>query len=473
GNNIRAIAWGGNSEWYIVGNSAKINAYNGSTFTDLSNSLTGWGSNNILTIADGSGTENFWLFGGGASGVGKLTKYDGTTFTNLESTAGFFGNTYTVYSLAFNGTYWLIGGSQGRLSRYSGGTFTDLSFLLDGSGAGQGNFGSNNVYAIDWDSTNSVWLIGGSGGKLASYNGSTFTDRSASVSTFNNIYSLHHDGNYWMLVGNDTGGNTECYSWDGSIFRDLSSSLENMGASLPFYSITGNGTTWLMGGAQAKVNDHTGGASSTTFNDRSNRLADFGTKDIMACAYNSTNGYWLVGGADKALNSYNGTSFTDISSHLAGFAATDDVLSVGYNGTYWLIGGTGGKFSRYNGTSGTDLSTNLGFGSNAVYAVEWNSTNSEWLIGGAGPSLKTYNGASFSSDLSSSMSSFTGNIRAICYSGGWYIIGGTSGSINRYNRTTFSNLASSWGSEDVFAIDSNGSEFLVGGSNATCKRLIP
>ncbi|NTV53231.1 MAG: hypothetical protein HGA76_09510, partial [Candidatus Firestonebacteria bacterium] len=264
GTNIKAAAYSSDwGYWFVGGESGRLNKYDGSTFTDQSAGLA-WSTNNIYAIAPGSnsGSENFWLIGGGAGSVGKLSKYNGTSFSTVNGNnwLGAYGNTLPINAIAFNGTYWLIGGSNGSLARYQGGAFTNLTSSLNWSGA---------VYAITWDGTR--WLIGGSGTKqVVAYDGSTFTNYSTLV-TINQVNAIAHNGTYWMFVGQGTGSAAVAYSWDGSTFTDLSGYLANMsGSNVPLYAVAGNGTEWLLGGTQAKLNRHTGGASSTTFADRSN-----------------------------------------------------------------------------------------------------------------------------------------------------------------------------------------------------------
>ena len=101
---------------------------------------------------------------------GRLNRYDGTTFTDL--TASLNWGTNSVTSVKWNGSYWLIGGTNGKLAHYDGSAFTDRTTNL--------NWGTDSVKVINWG--NSQWLIGGSNRRLAtSGDGSSFTNRDISA----------------------------------------------------------------------------------------------------------------------------------------------------------------------------------------------------------------------------------------------------------------------------------------------------
>ena len=72
---------------------------------------------------------SYWLIGGEPSSGGvNLVRYDGcSTYTNLTSN---IPSISTVTSIAWNGSYWLIGGASTNpmsLVKYDGTSFTDLA----------------------------------------------------------------------------------------------------------------------------------------------------------------------------------------------------------------------------------------------------------------------------------------------------------------------------------------------------------
>ncbi len=448
---INAI-WYNNNVWLIGGDGKKLNSYNGTSFADLSGSLASWTNQDINAIRYGGGTENFWLIAGNG---GRLNRYNGSGFTNLAGSAGYFAATTNAYAVGFNNTYWLLGGDGGSLCRYQAGVFTDLSPALRASA-----FGTNTIRSIGWDGTQ--WLLGGTGGRLVSYNGTSFTDLSGSVTAFINIYSLEYNGSYWLLGGNGSSLAPVVYSWDGATWRNQSANLANFGSDNPVYALRWGNSEWLLGGGQARLNRHTGAASSTTYNDLTAYLVDFGFETINAVAADSA-GTVLLGGNNGTLNRYNGVAFEDISPALraAGWG-TDNVLAVAGNGSYWLIGGSSAKLMRYNGSSATDLTGALGF-AGSVRSIAWDG--SDWLVGGTDRQLRRYNGSGFTNVDLSAVFGATEPVNAIDSGGGLWLIGGGSGSLALYDGASVSSLTSGFTAINgiAYANVSGSHRFVVGG----------
>jgi hypothetical protein len=322
-----------------------------------------------------------------------------------------------------NGSYWLIGGDSGNLAKYSGGTFTDLGFQLRATG-----WSTNTVNTIGWDGAR--WLIGGSGGHLVSYNGSSFTDLTGNIyGTMVNVFSLQYNGSYWLIGGNGQNGEAIVFCYDGSSWTNESALLPGNGSN-PIYALDYGNNEWLMGGVcssdpyQAFLYSRNSGAGYT---DKSNLLKKSSIIDVNVVAADP-NGAVLVGGKNSCLNTYNGSSF----SNLKGPNGSYSFAAIAGNGAQWLLGDDG-RLTTYNGTF-NDLSSQLNFSPAGVKAIHWNGT--DWLIGGANRQLKRYNGGSFTSvDLSTVPGMFgaTDSVQAIQYGGGSWVIGGSSGSLAGYN----------------------------------------
>ena len=176
-----------------------------------------WAGGDVFSVG-WNGTD--WLL----TGMGSGSLFPGEDVTNHMSIAVLSSNgTFTdlspqipnqddliLYTNAWNGQYWLIGGgwfgfSTGKLYVLSGGEITDITSQI---ASAVPTF--NSVQSIVWNGQD--FLIGGIG-FLAEYNGSTFTDLTAQLNSalgmshsLNNIAnnavnSIAWMGTYWMLAG--------------------------------------------------------------------------------------------------------------------------------------------------------------------------------------------------------------------------------------------------------------------------------
>jgi hypothetical protein len=418
----------GNGTWLIGGRGNKLISYNGTNFTDQSNNVANWTSGDIcaLKYGDTGGPNSFFLIAGQ---IGKLNKWTGGSFIDLSGKPGYFSNTTNAYSIGYNGSYWLIGGDGGNLSKYqaSSSTFTDLGFQLRAAGY------TGMVYAIGWDGTR--WLLGGSSGQLFSYNGTTFTNLSGGIPNMVNVLTLQYNGSLWLIGGNGVGITPIIFSYNGSTFTQESTLLKGFTGNSWIYSLDYGNNQWLLGGgglqqgenpAQGYLNSRASGSAAYT--DQTANLRNFGTDNINAIAADA-NGHVLLGGGPSgggmsAINSYTGSAFTNVVPpiHISTVNAIDG------NGSTWLIGSY--KLTSFNGTTWTDLSNQFGWTS-TVNAIHWNT--SECFVGSTNRQLMRYNGNSLSSlDISSAFGP-SDSVNAIHFGDNTWVIGGASGSLAGYN----------------------------------------
>ncbi|MFW6211032.1 MAG: hypothetical protein ACOC4H_02815, partial [bacterium] len=363
-NTVNDIHYNGDY-WLICGSGKKLKSYDGSSFTDLAPELVNF-PGDVRAAAYKDTPSTYWLIGGAS---GALNRFDGTDWTDEKTNLGFGAS--DVNAIVFNGSYWLIIGDDGKIAKYDGASWSDLSSSLETALGGV-----YDLYTVDY--SGSTFLIGGGDGKLVSYNGTSFTDRSSSVS-MTSIWSIHHNGSYWIIAGS-SGSVTRYYtSTDLSTFNLQAN--ETYFDSDPVWAVNSSGSgVNLLGGRNSRILKREGGASSPSNTDLSGEIKDFGKNNIRCAGRNGS--YWLIGGDSGSLNMYDGSSFTDLKSQL-GFGDRN-VLSIGWNGSYWLIGGTSGRLSVYDGVSFTSKTTQLGFGSYSVNAIEWEENGSYWIIGGGG-----------------------------------------------------------------------------------------
>jgi len=434
---IGAIRYNG-SYWLIgSGTTAKINKWDGNNWSDLSSSLIGF-STGIYGMDYDSG-NGYWLIVGGS---GAINKYDGTTWTDLKTAAGF--GTSDIRAVRYNGSYWLVAGKDGKIKRYNGSSWTDLTANLEVIwDPAPGNV-YYDIYALDWDGTNNVWVIGGGSGKLATYNGTNFTDKSSSVS-MSTIWSIHYNGSY-NLIGGVYGGQTRLYTTSDNSTYYLQSNPAYFNTD-PIWAIKSNGSGInLIGGRNGRLMKREGGVNTPTNTNLSNSMRDFGKLNINAIRNNGS--YWLIGGVDASINKYDGEVYVDLKAGLttAGWGASEDIMAIGWNGSYWLIGGTNGSLCVYDGVSFTSKTSQLGFGTDTVYVIEWGGTsgNEQWIIGGSSRKLKvSADGNTYTTVDISSYFGATDAVLAASWAGtpydSWFI-GGDNGSIIKYDGSTISDL---------------------------------
>ena len=298
--------------------------------------------------------------------------------TYADLTTGIPGMT-RVWSTAWNGSTWLIGGSGTNiLYSYDGTDFTNLSSHVPGM---------SDVYSVAWNSATSTWLIGGDGASnnavLYSLHGSTYSQLSSSyISNMSYIWRIATNGSTWLIGGGDNspGQLPVLLSYDGGMgYTPLTSHIPNLDSEID--SIAWNGSTWLIGGYGTSCLYSYDGDS--TYTDLSSYLPD-NNLTIIGMAWNGSE--WLLGGdsgnnSDKLFSYDGGTTFTDLTSEIP--IHVDRVNSVAWNGSTWLIGGVASgpspRLISYNGTNFADLSSNV-TGLGDIFSVADNG--STWLIGG-------------------------------------------------------------------------------------------
>jgi len=248
GGDIFAASYNGN-EWLLSGlgsgilpslspnasNHMSLGTFNGTGFTDLS-SLVPNQQDAILYTNAWNG--NYWLIGGGyleQSNI--LFTFDGQRFVNLTEQAENAIPTFaSVQAVAWNGNYWLIGG-VGFLAKYDGHNFTDLTQQLEN--AVSVNFSS--VNAIVWGG--SSWMIGGgapiatlgpSQAWVATYATHGFTNLSSILPSYvakdtigSSVLTITDMNGLW-IYGGYSNGRGILLAYDGVSVKDYSSLVRGL-----------------------------------------------------------------------------------------------------------------------------------------------------------------------------------------------------------------------------------------------------
>jgi len=318
-----------------------------------------------------------------------VVELEGTT--RLWLATRFFYDANSVYSVEYNSdnSYWLIGGYNGRLNKYDGSTFTDVSSNLDSWTAGSELYPG--ISTIVWNGSN--FLIGGDEYFAANLCNSSLScsDVSSTIgwSSTVGVNAIGWNGSVW-LVGGESGNLKEC---NAAVTSCTTKTLSNWGtADVNAISWNPDGSYWLIGGGSAKLNKYDG----STFTDLSGSLVNFGTSNITTIDYNTTDNYFLIGGIDKKLNNYDGTDFTDVSGNLdANWASTDDITWVEFGGSNWLIAG----YNQVSKCSGALSCSSVTTASLVYLGADWNG--SFWLIGAVAnrkPNRLLYAGTAYATE---------------------------------------------------------------------------
>ncbi len=254
---VLTLDWNG-SYWLIGGTSGKLVRYDGSVFTDRSSAL-GFGTDSVTVVkwAAEAGASGQWLIGGDNKRLAIST--DGNNFTAKTIPVSMWASDYSVLSAEWaGGTWyddWIIGGEAGSIVKYDEDTdnFVDLSAGVDGL---KSVLGSYDVNTIKWRGDNIV-RVGCNGGRLGDLDYDYFTNISSNLQNWGsaNIYSVDYNGSkkIWIYGGSQGKANLSDASGSVENFYDKSSELENWGNNL-ISTVKYNGDYWLICGDSAKVN---------------------------------------------------------------------------------------------------------------------------------------------------------------------------------------------------------------------------
>jgi hypothetical protein len=260
-----------------------------------------------------------------------------------------------IHSLAWNGSYWLLGGNNGNLDlknfepklyKYDGNKYTDLTndFPI--------KYGE--LQTLAWNG--SYWLLGGTESetvaKLFKYDGKRFNDLSSNVlDKTNNIQCITWNGSYWLIGGSangctNCGGSAGCpalYKYDGNNLTDLSNFINTSSfyCTSSINSIAWNGSYWLVGGVGFLLKYDTNN-NITKLNLKSSQDQDVAV--ISSIAWNGS--YWLIGGSGSSqvpdgprLYKYDGQNMTDLILEFPSNNVYSSINSIAWNGSYWLVSG--------------------------------------------------------------------------------------------------------------------------------------
>ena len=197
-------------------NHYSLGILDGDAFSDLSQVVPEQRDGVLFSNAF-NGTE--WLIGGGWQMTGVLFAFNGRSIVDLGAEIRSAVPTFhSVQSVSWNGHYWLIGG-VGFLAKYEGNAFTNLTPFLNATLQPRYKLvGLNAVNSIAWNGTQ--WMIGGgapiaclnvSSAWLASFSGEIFQDQTPLVTgsiglTDSSVLVVKSSTNGWIIGGYSGGG---------------------------------------------------------------------------------------------------------------------------------------------------------------------------------------------------------------------------------------------------------------------------
>jgi len=367
---FNAVAWNG-SYWLGAGTSSgsviKFSA-NGITWSTIEvvtplNGVSGGGVGTVNTIA---WNGIIWV-AGGKSPVGQtiMTSPDGQIWTIRSSPfdpppGGAAGG--EVKSVAWNGTLWVaVGRGTNAIATSTDGItwIPQYSSSFDPPGQRPATWLSV-ANTVAWNG--SYWLVGGRAGLLAagqdgkamatSTDGVTwdavpttpfnFTDAANPLA----VQSIAWNGTYWMAVGlcqtnqQDPGAFTRvATSTDGSTWTTCPSPFDSATANTVCYGVTWNGSVWIVTGQSPTVSIATSADGNTwTVRPNSTRLART-VASRRAPLYTigkslsqppPTEGFTVAGGVGTA-NSYDGVVWQKPVTEPAGY-----MKGLAWNGDHWM-----------------------------------------------------------------------------------------------------------------------------------------
>lgn len=326
------------NQWSWVSGSDTVNQPGVYSDPDPANNVPG---SRIYPVSWTDSSDNFWLFGGNASGTGlmnDLWKFDGSNWTwvlgsNSGHQLGIYGSlgeangasvpgarTHSASWIDSSGNLWLFGGTgygsaagSGKLNdlwKFDGTNWTWVSGsqLTNQDGVYNDADPSKNVpgsrgYSVTWvDANDNLWLFGGYGRGAA-----TFGD-------LNDLWKF--DGTNWIFVsGSDTANQGGSYGTRG--IPEAGNHPGSRSGSVSWSDTSGN--QWLFGGW---------GYDSTATWQSLNDLWKF----------DGVNWAWISGSDSSTQNGiYNDV---DSANNIAG-GRGDSVAWRDTSGNLWLFGGWG------------------------------------------------------------------------------------------------------------------------------------
>jgi photosystem II stability/assembly factor-like uncharacterized protein len=227
-----------------------------------------------------------------------------------------FDTTY-IQGVAYGNNMFVVVGSGGKLATSTDGiTWTQRTSSFD------------TTYIQDVAYGNNMWVAVGNSGKLAtSTNGITWTQRTSSFSS-TDIRGVAYGNNMFVVVGSSGKLAT---STDGITWTQRTSSF----GTTRMWGVAYGNNMWVAVGESGKLATSTNGITWTQ------RTSSFSSTTIYGVAYGNNTMWVAVGESGKLATSTDGITWTQRTSS---FSSTD-IRGVAYGNNMWVAVGESGKLA--------------------------------------------------------------------------------------------------------------------------------
>jgi hypothetical protein len=255
-----------------------------------------------------------------------LYSYDGNTW--FESSSGSNLLITNVFSCAWNGLLWIIGG-------YRNSTSNCIIYSSDGINWNTSSTAitifSGYVSSVAWNGN--MWAAGGNNIIGYSVDGIKWKSGSVNTAITGNVTTLASNGSLW-LAGINNGSAAMYYSINGIYWIQLPMLLSNA------FSIVWNGSIWLAGGNGSKYICYSSDAFNWT--ESTSATTIFTSSVVYALGWNGS--LWVAVGGYFAYSS-DGINWTK---SISGSSLMTNATTITWNGSMWIVGGSGGNYMVYS-----------------------------------------------------------------------------------------------------------------------------
>jgi len=297
-------------------------------------------------------------------GLSSKRRRGGAPFSWTARTSSYSGTIIRAVNTDTSGTYISIGdGGKLATSTNAGVTWTQRTSSFSGS----------NVSDIAYDAGNSLWIAGGAAGKIATAAAADITSWTQRTSNFG--------GDAVFGVGCDGAGNSVAVGWNnkvsdstnGTTWTARTGTFSSFGSKVNY----GSDGNWVAAGADN--DDISTSPNRVNWTDEANLLTATYVRDSW---YNGS--LWVVTAYSGQLASAVDPTGT-WTNRTSGLGGTDNIHCVGYGNGWWLVGADDGNIAYSTDGINWTASTITAFttGNDEIYGLTYDTTDDIWVAVGS------------------------------------------------------------------------------------------